>query len=218
MIYGEEAGGTEHIILVDSDGKVITSGLSTVENMNVNKWGGTAVTGRDVSPDLQVLTDLKKGAQNADGESVETANVLKVLAVSMLYNGATLDRRRNNVAEEILASAARTATTNSPIQTNYNHKGVLVTIDVTAIVDTPSVVPKIQFIDSVIDSAEWTIITGAAIEATGKRGYIIYPGLSGAPASMDGYDDIPMARSWRISMEHADADSITYQVAAYYLD
>ena len=37
----------------------------------VTKVGGTALTGRDLSLDLQVLTDLKKGALNADGLTAE---------------------------------------------------------------------------------------------------------------------------------------------------
>jgi len=50
---------------------------------NLTQVGGTAQTGRDITPDLKVLTDLKKGAENADGVAPETGDVLK--AISRLY-------------------------------------------------------------------------------------------------------------------------------------
>ena len=64
-----------------------------IEPRDITHVGGTAQTGRDLSPDLQVLTDLKKGAQNADAVVLETANVLKVLAqLQALNSTGTLDR------------------------------------------------------------------------------------------------------------------------------
>lgn len=61
----------------------------------ITHWGdgATALTNRDVSGDLQVLTDLKKGAQDADAVAAETTNVLKVLAFLQAINSVgTVDR------------------------------------------------------------------------------------------------------------------------------
>lgn len=54
--------------------------------------GSTPLTNRDISADLQVLTDLKKGADNSDGQAVETANILKVIARNYQWDGSVWSR------------------------------------------------------------------------------------------------------------------------------
>jgi len=218
----------------------------------VTKVGGTALTGRDLSVDLKVLTDLIKGALNADGVSGDAANVLKVVshlygydptgghehwdraqikaiadglgpsqlaligqAAPMLFNGASLDRQRGNIGQtEMLASAARTASIWGPIQTNYNHRGVLVMLDVTAIVDTPSITLSILTPDLAVDSWRNLLLASAAVTAVGTYIYIVYPGVAAASAQVTQVAGFPLPRSWRVYLSHADADSITYSVEA----
>lgn len=115
-----------------------------------------------------------------------------------------------NYEATLLASAARTTTTNSPTQANIEARGCHVMINVTAIAATPSVVPKIQGFDPVAENW-YDILEGDAITATGKTVLKVYPGIVGSPnASAD--DLLP--KTWRVRMEHADTDSITYSVGA----
>ena len=212
--YGKEAGGDEHIILVDADGKPIISGLSSVTNMNLEKWGATALTGRDVTTDLKVLTDLKKGAQNADAVALETANVLKALGLPMLFNGATLDRQRNNEEIVLLASAVRSASLWSPFQTNYNHQGVVIFFDITAVPggDTVSLETRIRH-DNL--SSDTGMAASPAYSTTGCRVFYYGPGVVNAVGSHSGNYRLP--RQWRIYIAHSGAGEFTYSAGACYV-
>lgn len=131
-----------------------------------------------------------------------------LMVVPALSNGTTLDSPRNNAESTALASAARTATVNSSDLTNYNGRGCHVVIDVTAIVATPSLVVKIQGKDA-LSGKYYDILVATAITATGTTVLKVYPGITptaGASAS----DMLP--RTFRVRVEHADADSATYSV------
>lgn len=124
-------------------------------------------------------------------------------------NNVSWDRWRNNTNIELLASAARTASVNSADFVNYNAKGLHVIIDVTAITDTPSITVTIEGKDEV-SGKYYTLLTSAAIVATGTTILRIYPGLTAA-ANTIANDILP--RTFRVSVTNADADSITYSVA-----
>ncbi|KKM81261.1 hypothetical protein LCGC14_1331540 [marine sediment metagenome] len=115
-----------------------------------------------------------------------------------------------NVNVKVLPSAARTATVDSDAQINDEGRGCHVIINVTSITDTPSVVPKIQGRDPA--SGEWyDLLPGVAIIAIGMTVLKVYPGIAtivNAAAS----DILPA--HWRVRLEHADVDSITYSVGA----
>lgn len=109
------------------------------------------------------------------------------------------------------ASAARTATPTTVTQTNYRgERGGHFVIVVTATAATPSVVPAIEGYSTAAD-AWYPILTGAAITATGTTVLRVYPGITAA-ANTAASDLLP--QTWRLSMTHADADSITYSVSA----
>ena len=116
----------------------------------------------------------------------------------------------SNTDITLLISAARTATLDTAEQTNTHGRGCHVIINVTSITDTPSVVPKIQGRDPA--SGEWyDLLPGVAIIATGMTVLKVYPGIAtivNAAAS----DILPA--HWRVRLEHADVDSITYSVGA----
>jgi hypothetical protein len=137
-------------------------------------------------------------------------NSTPVTNFNYLFNGSTWDRKRNNTEETVLASAARTATVNSADFVNYNARGVHVIIDVTAITATPVLTPKIQGKDPVSGNY-YDILIGTDITATGTTVLKIYPGVS-ALAGGSAVDILP--RTWRVRIEHADADSATYSVGA----
>lgn len=110
----------------------------------------------------------------------------------------------------ILESSARTATTVSRDITNKTNKGCHIILDVTAIAATPSITLTIQGKDP-LSGKYYTILTGSAVTGTGTTVYKVYPGIT-ASANVSASDIIPS--TWRISVAHGDADSITYSVSA----
>lgn len=111
----------------------------------------------------------------------------------------------------VYSSVARTATPTAPTLGTSGAHGLHVVIDVTAVALTPSVVPTIDGYD-VLSDKWYTLLTGAAITATGTTVLKIYPGIT-ATANVSASDIIPS--QIRVVMTHADTDSITYSVAAH---
>ena len=144
----------------------------------------------------------------ADGYN-NLLSALPTIPYNILFNGSTWDRQRANTEETLLASAARTATLNSADFTNYNAKGLHVVINVTAIAATPSIVPFIQGKDP-ISGTYYDILEGLPITTTGINIIKVYPGIS-AVVNVSASDLLP--RTYRVRVEHGDADSITYSVA-----
>ncbi|RJQ25520.1 MAG: hypothetical protein C4589_10990 [Peptococcaceae bacterium] len=107
-----------------------------------------------------------------------------------------------------LASAARTATMSSPDLSNNHKNGVHVILDVTAITDTPSITLKIEGKDPASGNY-YTILEGAAVATVNTNIYKVFPAATAA-ANAVANDIIP--RTWRVTVTHADADSITYSV------
>src|SRR5688572_10560055 len=102
------------------------------------------------------------------------------------------------------ASAARTATPTSAEFSTSSARGAHIIIDVTAVTDTPSVTPRLDGYDGL--SGKWyTLLTGAAITATGTTVLKIYPGITAA-ANAAASDFVP--NRCRLVMTHADSDSI----------
>ena len=136
---------------------------------------------------------------------------LPVINFNYLWDeaGATFNRERGNSEETILASAARTATLNSADFINYNAKGLHVVINVTALTAAPSIVPFIQGKDP-ISGTYYDILEGLPITTTGINIIKVYPGIS-AVVNVSASDLLP--RTYRVRLEHANGNSITYSVA-----
>ena len=111
----------------------------------------------------------------------------------------------------LAASAARTATANfEPAAQNRYANGLVVYINVTAIVSTPSVVFTIQGYDEASDTW-YDILSSAAVTGIGATRLRVHPSLA-ASANAAANDFLP--RRWRVRAVHADADSITYSIGA----
>jgi len=114
-----------------------------------------------------------------------------------------------HVSSVLLASAARTLDAASVDQTNEVHRGVQVTIDVTIDPASASVTPHIQGKDAA--GVYFDLLVGAAIADVGTTVLTVYPGIAEA-ANVKASNVLPA--DWRVSMDHADTDSITYSVSA----
>lgn len=185
------------------DGDTPVAVQSTVSrNLRVTLYSGGSIIGA-------TATGNDGSGNNLSG--------LDVFPRNFLSNETTWDRQRNNVEATLLASAARTATTASADQTNYNARGVIVTIDVTAISASPSITMDIEFRENIAGRYESFLLTSAAITTTGVHSYIVYPGVGAASGDVVQVAGFPLGRTWRVNVTHADADSITYSVAASYI-
>lgn len=167
----------------------------------------------------QILTAPMLNGSTDDGLSLAvglmctTAGSGHLLSVmSRLFNGTSYDRLRNNEVVTVLASAGRTATTNSSELVNYNGRGVSVQLLVTATTASPSLVLKIQTTDVTGGTME-TVLTSATLTPSGTASYrfVVYPG-AGQVANQ--VVSLPIGRFWRVSVEHGNTDSCTYSVRA----
>lgn len=113
---------------------------------------------------------------------------------------------------EIYTSLARTATPTPTVwnDTSHTRLGGHFVIRTSALAAAPSVVPSIEAQDPL--SQQWyTILTGAAITATGLIVLRVYPGVA-AVANLSSSDFLPSI--WRLTMTHGNSDSITYTASA----
>ena len=110
-------------------------------------------------------------------------------------------------AVELYASAARTATpAASAAHRLAGMRGLLIQIDVTAIVTTPSVVFTVQ---DALDTDWATLLASAAIVAVGTTFLVCHPDA----ADRANVSESTQKRSKvRVIAVHGDADSITYSV------
>ena len=102
-------------------------------------------------------------------------------ADGMLYNNSTWDRARNNFVATADSSAARTATVAGATVTNYNARGAVITIKVTAVSGTtPTLVAKLQY--SPDAGTTWIDYTAKpvteTISAIGQTTLVVYPGVT----------------------------------------
>ena len=128
-------------------------------------------------------------------------------AVPMLSNGTTLDPQIGNMDVAVLPSTVKTATWDSGDIPAYNARAATLTVDATAIVDTPSVVFTIQGKDAA--GVYFDLLSSAAVVAPGQTTLDL--GL-GNTVTANVSANKPVPRTLRIVATHADADAITYSV------
>jgi hypothetical protein len=112
-----------------------------------------------------------------------------------------------NGSRVLLSSEARTATNSVDFENRYG-SGIHVILDVTAVAATPSVVVTINALDNA-SGKYYTLLTSAAVTGTGTYVYKVFPAAT-AVANQVVNDIAP--RNIRITLTHADADSITYSL------
>lgn len=179
----------------------MVSGDNSDNEITINNDGSMAVS-------LQQNGNVVDVGQPADSLSHTGLFGLTTRAIMQAYNGTTYDRWRNNQGITALASAARTASTNSADLVNYNHQGAHFIIDVTSVTDSPSITPTIEG-KCPVSGVYYTILTGSSINSVGTTVLKVHPGIAGV-ANAAANDILP--RIFRISVAHADTDSITYSV------
>lgn len=114
----------------------------------------------------------------------------------------------------VYASAARTATPTAVTVPTGRYNSLHLIIDCTASAATPSVVCTLDALDS-ISGKYYNLLTSAAITGSGTTVLKVGPGLP-VSANVSANDVLPS--TLRVTMTHADADSITYSVGATLMD
>jgi hypothetical protein len=143
--------------------------------------------------------------------------ILYTPAWPFTYNGSTWDRQRGNLDLTLLVSSSRSSSQNSPDQVNYNARGVLVLLNVTANPGgAETLTLELQAKNGVTSTYFPLVNTGAVITAAnGMRGLIVYPGVVETVAGADLWvQGLALPRNWRVAVQNSGAGSWTYSLAA----
>lgn len=165
------------------------------------------------SDGTEILTDAAPGSVKVTGSNFEQApgSAIPTKAVLMgISDGTNIQAMKGNTEDTLMASAARTATTSSPNQVNYNARGVIVVMNITAVPGVDTVTLAIQGIDPASGNV-YVISSDAAIGETGLRQVLVYPG-AGAEVSMEKISPVPLPRTWRVAVTHSGSGSFTYSI------
>lgn len=146
----------------------------------------------------------------ADGTSNPTTTLIGSLNV--LFNGSTWDRQRNNMDGTVLTSGARTTGQSSSALTNYNGRGVMVFLNVTAASGTGGLFVQIFGFDGAATSFDLNAAP-TGITATGKSIYVIYPGATGTVGTAIKQQTATiLPRTFGIRVDVGDNSSYTYSL------
>lgn len=151
------------------------------------------------------------------GDSTAT-NLLWVptTAAQEQFNGTSWERVRGNNAGTLLASAARTATTNSADQTNYSGRGVRVRLKVTVNPGgAETLTVNITWKDPITGDYLTVATSGAQAFGGGAGDYVldVYPGIGAAANEIDAVASVLLGRTYRASVVHSASGSWTYSLA-----
>lgn len=211
LIWGKTAGGLYVPAKVADDGTMLTQLTGSYATIGQNA-PSTAVPmgGKDPNSKIQLPALINTFG---DGISPTTYYPLAVAAVNYAFDGAnSLDRWRNNTEGTLLASATRTATVWSPVQTNHNGVGVIVWLEVTVVSGTGGLQLVIQGINPVTGNAVQLNLTPTAITTTGRYGYEVGLGAQNAGLGVVQRTSGRLPRQWNIGVLHGDGSSYTYNV------
>lgn len=231
-MVGGGTGGAEEVEVTQP----LPTGTNTIGKVNLTGNNGDAATNDgagDDDPQSQIglLTNARLyGFDGTNWGRIYTqhgntdgivATLIGIMTNSRLlgYNGSTWDRLKSvsgvlqvdmatNAEDTALSNAVRTATTNSPDITNSHGKGAIVVLDVTASSGSPSITFKIQGKDAA-SGKYYDILTSTAVTSVSTTVLKVYPGLTAAANSIA--NDI-LPHTWRVVVEHSNADSIDYGV------
>lgn len=164
------------------------------------------------------------GTNDSDGRSPDGNAIVAVLASNLRYNGSSWDRARGNEGATLLASAARTATTSSADQTNYDGLGAIIVVN-TTVEGAATLTLTVQGKDS-ISGSYYDLITGIVVYTAAAdtppiiRAVALHPGVLTADcigagnANLISQKAVMLPRVWRATITPADANSTTYSVSA----
>lgn len=160
------------------------------------------------------------GAALAGDGAADVFN-LQTASKGLSYNGATWDRNRNNYGLTMLASAARSTTTDTPVFSSFNAKGFWAVLEVTANPGGGETLALQMLADYPVIATSLLFLSTAPIVAGAKNYAIIQVGdaaqsnpISTVPEYAKTVIQMPPRFFFRI--EHSGAGVWTYQVVGAY--
>jgi hypothetical protein len=143
-------------------------------------------------------------------QDANTASIIGLANASygMLFNGTTWDRVRTNFDTQLISCSGCTTTQVVGDQTNYNGRGVIVTLNMT-VVGTGSVTVNVQGRDAF--GNYYTLLQSAAIVTNIFTVLTVYPGNTVA-ANVSASTVVP--RLWRVQVIANNANATTYTVSS----
>jgi hypothetical protein len=116
-------------------------------------------------------------------------------------------------SQELIASGASTASQSTGWINGANRPFILC-VDITAVTATPSITPKLEIKDPSSDDVIKMWEAAAALTTVGKGTYYFASGADTSATLGDITEVVDLAEPsvWRLTVTHADADSITYSV------
>jgi hypothetical protein len=127
-----------------------------------------------------------------------------------LYNGATYDRQRGNTEGTLLASAARTTTVSTAVQTNYNGRGAHLILDITTAGTGNLILILVGQYPPV--GVTRVVASSTTITTTGRTMIELYPGIGAATSEANFRISGALPRTWWAGVNHSDASSWTYSL------
>ena len=205
--------------------RLARAALITIEGAHVRYRGDpTAPTGTSGMP----LLAGKTYALYGEGTIIQARFILLGQGVGATVHGAFYDQVDLGAVDggqlapatlELLASAVRTATTNTTDQVNFGYRGVLLIYNVTAVVGTPTLQCTVECKDPSGTSDYIQLFAATAnITATGEYIFQLYPAATAvADASPSEAANRILPRTWRVTDVIAGTTSLTYSLGASYL-
>ena len=119
-----------------------------------------------------------------------------------------------NTSLLIFESKERKATVTSPDIDNRYSKGVILTLDVTAVTSGASIVLSVDYKDEASGKYVSYFTGTAAVTTVSTNAYMIYPGVGAASGGITETSPAGLPKTWRVKVTHADDKAITYSVGA----
>ncbi|MEE8115347.1 MAG: hypothetical protein V3T23_13465 [Nitrososphaerales archaeon] len=155
----------------------------------------------------------------ADGVS-NTALSQNMFSRNYKFDGAgfTWDRERNNHEVTLLDAANRTASTNSPDQTNHNQHGAFIHLDVaTDPGNSETLQLKIQFKEESISNNYVVVLDDGANVTPGERTVLLNTGIGVAAEEVDTVVGYNLPRRWRAQVIHSASGTWNYSLVVSYI-
>lgn len=221
-LYVMAVGGSGAGQAVNSDGSTnvkITDGINTA---GLIQMSGDSIQSNAIGTNSGSFGFVYNGTtwdrlRSANAANDNASGVGLLSNVPRMFNGSGLDRMYNNTQGTLLASLARTTGPSSPIQTNYNAKGVIIFLNVTAASGTGGLAVNINAVDPITGGQYGLNVSPAAVTAVGEYMYVLYPGATSSGNGVKQSTALPLPRQWQVYVSVGDASSYTYSIGYAYI-
>jgi hypothetical protein len=114
----------------------------------------------------------------------------------------------------LLASAARTADPTVTAETDNQHPGVLLILDVSAASGTGGLTVSVRGYDPISDNTFDLLVDQNAILATGTYAFLLALGAARGANGLRVSEGFVLPRKWDVTVVHGDGSSYTYSLSA----